>query len=200
MQFCVGRGAFPIWLRRVHLRCDGREPILVLCASPRGAQGCFLSMPLLPRQRCPAKTVPVWRWYTTWPDEKGREGYALPSVSTFSTEGSALRLPVAASTVLGGGVFRSANKGQKEKPANTAFAVGRQTTNEKALGGVRSSLRTDLNGGRAFSCEANCIRDDPPEQSANMRDGSIQKPGSAGTDGCRELKPRGSWLSRTCAF
>src|SRR5437773_12380833 len=51
-------------------------------------------MPLLPRQRCPAKTVPVWRSYPTWRDEV-REGYALPSVSTFSTEGSALRLPVA---------------------------------------------------------------------------------------------------------
>jgi hypothetical protein len=49
-------------------------------------------MPLLPRQRCPAKTVSVWRWYATWPDQKGREGYTLPSVSTFSTKGRALTL------------------------------------------------------------------------------------------------------------
>src|SRR6266496_749653 len=32
--------------------------------------------------------------------EKGREDYALPSVSTFSTEGSALRLPVAGFSVM----------------------------------------------------------------------------------------------------
>jgi len=32
--------------------------------------------------------------------KKGREGYALPSVSTFSTEGSALRLPVAGFSVM----------------------------------------------------------------------------------------------------
>ena len=53
-----------------------------------------------------------------------REGCALPSVSAFSTKGRALRLPVAASTVLGGGVFRSANKGQKEKPAGFFTAGG----------------------------------------------------------------------------
>ena len=124
MQFCVAWEDCPMWVRRVHLRCDGLgllEPILVLGASSRGAQGCFLSMPLLPRQRWPAKTVPVWRWYTTWP-EKGREGYALPSMSTFSTEGSALRLPVATSTVLGVALYQKPQQTPKGRPRRSAHS------------------------------------------------------------------------------
>ncbi len=142
MQLCVGWGAcYPMWLRRVYLRCHRREPI-VLCASPRGAQGCFPSMPLLPRQRCPAKTVSVWRWYATWPD--GREGYALPSVSTFSTEGSALRLPVALQSYLAGTLPETSTNAISEKGRWTLHSGPARTPRLKPRGssGIRFLWRS----------------------------------------------------------
>lgn len=70
MQCCVaGAASCPISLWRVGLRYDDRGQNPAPCVNRQCAHGCGISLPLLFRQRCPAKTVPVWRCYPTCPEK-----------------------------------------------------------------------------------------------------------------------------------